>query len=516
MGSAAKRVRSGLTSQQLLVAILFVAIFAMAVRQPADTDTWWHLKSGQLMWERGQVLRVDPFSHTVLSQPWLDHGWLVQLLLWPVYGALGLGGLALLLAAVITATFLLVYWQCQGKPFVAALATILGVVASSVVWAIRPQIVSLLLAAAVAYVLDRYKRSGNSRWLWILPLLVVVWVNSHAGFVVAFLLMGCYLVGELLNRATAPSHPGPLPPRERGGPTRLVPLVVVMLVSVPAVLLNPNTVKMIPYAYQTVSIGPLQDFIQEWAAPDFHKLQFQPFIWLLLSTLAAMGLSRRRADWTDLALVGLFGYMALLSARNIALFALVTPPVLSRHAVAALDDLATTNPRLSWLAALTHTQPPPRPRGALAVLNILLLVLVVAGAMAKIATDLIRLRDPQVWGQGLPVQAAEYLRTNDLPGQMFNTYNWGGYLIWSLYPRTPVFIDGRTDLYALNNQVLEDYTRVHWIRPGWENVLDQYGIGHVITERSGLLDEMLATTAGWQAVYQDDVAAIYARQEDAP
>jgi hypothetical protein len=503
----------GLTTRQLLVAILFVALFAMAVRQPADTDTWWHLKSGELMWETGQVLRADPFSHTVNGQPWIDHGWLMQVLLWPVYRIAGLGGLALLLAALVTASFALVYLQCEGKPFLAALAALLAAISSSVIWAIRPQAASMLLAAVVAYLLASYKRTGNPRWLWALPLIVVLWVNCHGGFVIAFLLMGCYLVGETLNRVTAPSPPAPLPGRERGEGVRIQPLVVATLVSIPAVLLNPNTVKMIPYAYQTVSIGALQDFIQEWAAPNFHNLQYQPFIWLLLLTMAAMGLSRRQADWTDLALVGLFGYMALLAVRNIALFALVAPPVLTRHAVAALDDLAMANPRLSWLAALTHTLSPPHPRRRQAMLNTLLLAIVVIGAGAKVFLGLAQLRDPAVWGRGLPLAASEYLREHPLPGKMFNTYNWGGYLIWSLYPDNPVFVDGRTDLYALNSQVLEDYATVHWIRPGWEEVLDRYGIGYVITERTGLLDEMLATTPGWQAVYQDDLAVIYGRSE---
>ena len=148
MGTAARQRRFVFTARQLLVAILFVAIFAMAVRQPADTDTWWHLKSGQLMWESGQILRADPFSHTVQGQPWINHGWLVQILLWPLYQALGLAGLALLLATLVTASFVLVYTQCEGKPFVAAFATLIGAVASSVIWAVRPQIVSLLLAAA--------------------------------------------------------------------------------------------------------------------------------------------------------------------------------------------------------------------------------------------------------------------------------------------------------------------------------------------------------------------------------
>ncbi len=515
MGTAARQRGLAFTTRQLLVAILFVAIFAMAFRQPADTDTWWHLKSGQLMWEGGEILRVDPFSHTAQGQPWI-YPRLVEIIYWPVYQAFGLAGLAILVAALVTASFALVYTQCRGKPFVAAFVTLVGAIASSVIWAARPQIVSLLLTATVAFLLDRHKRSGVSVWLWPLPPLVALWVNCHGGFVIAFILMGCYLIGEALNRLTLPAGTSSASSHSRSGRAKLAPLAIVTLVSIPAVLLNPNTVQMFPYAFQTIGIKQLQDFIQEWASPNFHNLRFHPFIWLLLLTLVAMGLSRRRVDWTDLVLVGVFAYMGLLAARNIALFALVAPPVLSRHTVFAIDDMVTAQPRLSPLAALTHTLRPPPPRRVLVLLNLLLLVLVLIGAGVRVTTEAQRLRDPGVWGEGLPLEAVEYLRDHDPPGLMFNSYNWGGYLIWSLYPDMLVFIDGRTDLYALNGTVLEDYAQVHWARPGWEEILNRYEIGYVITERTGLLDLMLAREAGWTTVHQDDLAVIYQRAETGP
>jgi hypothetical protein len=505
MGAVTGRLTSASTTRRLFVAVLFLAIFAMAVRQPADTDTWWHLKSGQVMWETGQLLLTDPFSHTVAGEPWINHGWLVQLALWPVYRALGLGGLAILLALIVTGTFALVYAQCTGKPFVAGLVVVLAAVASSIIWSIRPQIVSLLLTALVAFLLAGYKRSGNSRWLWPVPVLVVLWVNCHGGFVVAFLLMGGYLAGELLNRLLGTETEE----------MRLQPLLLILLVSIPAVLVNPNTVKMVPYAFQTVSIGPLQDFIQEWAVPNFHNLQFHPFIWLLLLTLVAMGLSRLRADGIDLLLVTVFGYMALLAVRNIALFALIVPPVLTRHAVMAISDLADSHPRLSWLGALVRPQS-PRPHRSTALLNILLLILLAAGAGTKVAVDLTDMQDPDTWGQGLPLDAVEYVRKQETPGKMLNTYNWGGYLIWSLYPDQPVFVDGRTDLYAFNSRVLEDYVNIHWARPGWLQVLADYDIGYVLTERLGLLDVAMSDTAGWERVYQDDVAVIYVQTRSMP
>jgi hypothetical protein len=505
MATATDRLKRPLTTRWLFVAVLFVAIFALAVRQPADTDTWWHLKSGQVMWQTGRLLRTDPFSHTVAGEPWINHGWLVQLVLWPIYHALGLGGLALMLALIVTGSFALVYIQCEGKPFVAGLVVLLAALASSIIWSIRPQIVSLLLTALVAFLLAGYKRSDNSRWLWPVPLLVVLWVNCHGGFVIAFILMGCYFLGELLNRfaGTQPAN------------ARLRPLFFILLLSIPAILLNPNTVKMIPYAFQTVSIGPLQDYIQEWAAPNFHNLQQQPFIWLLLLTLVTMGLSRSRADWTDLVLVTAFGYMAFLAVRNIALFALVVPPVLARHAVVAIADLSESNRRLSWLGVLTRRES-PQPRRSHALLNLLLLILLLGGAGLKVAVDLIDIQDPDVWGRGLPLGAVAYLQQHDTPGNMLNTYNWGGYLIWSLYPDRPVFIDGRTDLYALNSRVLEDYVKIHWIRPGWSQVLTDYDIGYVLTEQMGLLDVAMSGASGWERVYQDDLAVVYFQSEGSP
>lgn len=509
MAIAAGRAGARLTTANLAVATLFVAVATMAAGtgQPADTDTWWHLKTGQLIWQQGRIPLSDPFSHTVAGAPWIYPGWLVQIILWPFYQAFGLGGLALLLAAALTLTFAIVYKQCAGRPYLAALTVLLAAISSSVVWAARPHIASLLLTAAVAHLLHRYRESGQARWLWPIPLLVVVWVNCHPGFVVAFILLGCYLVGEVLNRLLHPVPERPLPAEE----PRLRPLLLTLLACLPATLLNPNTYKMLPYAFQTVNIGPLQDFIQEWAPPDFHSVQLQPFVWLLLLTLAALGLSRRRANWIDLAMLAAFAYMALLAVRNVALFALIAPPILTGHAAAALRDMAR-EPRLAWLGTLVSARALPRPRRGLLLLNLLLLALILTAAGARIGLVLVRLDDPATWGRGLPLEAAAYLAREELPGKMYNTYNWGGYLIWSLYPAAPVFIDGRTDLYALNGRVLDDYVEIHLARPGWQELLASYDIGHAVTEREGMLALALAEAEDWTLVYQDDLAVIYKRE----
>jgi hypothetical protein len=95
---------------------------------------------------------------------------------------------------------------------------------------------------------------------------------------------------------------------------------------------------------------------------------------------------------------------------------------------------------------------------------------------------------------------------------MFNSYNWGGYLIWALYPDYRVFVDGRTDLY--DDAFLRDYLNVAMARPGWEDVLQRYDVKLIVIERDSVLATFLQATgedSGWRMSYSDAQAAIFVR-----
>ena len=78
-----------LNTRRLAGAILFVLLFAMAVRIPTDTDTWWHLRTGNWMAANGQIPLTDPFSHTRLNTPWIDHSWGAQVIMTAAYNLFG-------------------------------------------------------------------------------------------------------------------------------------------------------------------------------------------------------------------------------------------------------------------------------------------------------------------------------------------------------------------------------------------------------------------------------------------
>jgi hypothetical protein len=494
-----KRVLLWFDTRRLTVAILFVALFAMAVRAPVDTDTWWHLQAGRVTVESGRILQVDLFSHTRAGSPWVNHSWLSQVVLYLLFERLGYAGLGFFLGAVVAVTFLFVYLQMEGDPFVRALIVIVAAATSAVIWAARPQILSFLLTAVVAYLLYLFKWKQVNR-LWLLPPLFVLWVNLHAGYALGFMLLAAFVIGELFNHLLAL-----LPGGDENCPAvpwrGLAFLVGMALLSLLLLTINPNGVRMWVYYLDTVKIGVLQDFIQEWRSPDFHPLYTQPFIWLLLGTLAAMGLSGRRADGSDLAMVGMFAYAALLAGRNFGPFALVTAPVLSRHAVAMLE-------RWGWNRLLR----PARQRVLLGAVNVGLLVAVVVLAGVKVAVPLSAAFNEAEQRKIVPVDAVAWVRAHRPDGQMFNHYNWGGYLIWALWPDYQVFVDGRTDLYG--DDLLGDYIEIQRGGPEAAALLDEYGVDWVLTGSGDGLSLALDCNPNWQQVYKDAQATIYLRQHE--
>lgn len=270
---------------------------------------------------------------------------------------------------------------------------------------------------------------------------------------------------------------------------------------------------MLTYPFKTVGIGVLQQFIQEWATPDFHQIYAQPFIWLLLFTVAALALAGRRARFTDLILLAGFTYLALMAGRNIALFALVAAPMLATYGEEALCNLwAGLAERYSRLRRLrlSESAPTQPARPVLVAANWLIVLLLVLAGVVKSVQPLSIAFNEKLQREQFPAGAVDYLREHALPGEMFNSYNWGGYLIWKLYPQQKVFIDGRTDLY--DDAFIRRYLAVTWAQAGWEETLRQYNVGYIVIESDSFLGAYLALHPAWQEEYRDSIAVIYVRR----
>lgn len=478
-----------LTIERTAHITIFVLLFALATRIPLDTDSWWHLRSAEHTLTRGMIY-ADPFSHTMDGQPWTNHSWLSQIVLLGAWRLGGDAGLAIYTALLATLGMYMVYRMSSGSIYIRSLALILGAAAAAVFWSPRPQMMSFFLSTVLLYILYLYKYRQIDR-LWFIAPLMALWGNLHAGFSIGFILLGGTIAGEVLGSLFAKGSTDLI---SWGGIRKLI---VVSVVSVAALLINPYGLQMLLVPFQTISIGALSAYIQEWQSPNFQGRETWPFIALLLLNFGAAGASSRRLNWTDFILCAGTAFMALLAGRNIAVFAVVATPVLTRH----VDSILTER---GWII-----QPLKRVNPRMGLLNAVLVVIVCVGALTKVVWTLEPTQVAEAKADVLPIAATDYLRSHPPTGTLFNSYNWGGYLMYAAQD-IPVFVDGRTDLYG--DTLLNRYLQAASASDEWRAVIDEYDVTTVMIEPNSGLALALGTEGGWRESYRDDLAVIFERE----
>lgn len=456
-----------------------------------DTDTWWHLRAGEWITTNKTIPQVDTFSYTRYGEAWRYPGWLVELPMYGIYQLFGYGGLNLWTAFMITLTFAFLWPVLSGGIFLRAFCLIMAATASGVYWSARPHLVTLMLSAIFVLILEknrwRQTSDGFKAMLW-LPFIMILWANSHGGFIMGFILLAAYTIEPILAW------------RFRGVPDRRLQFMLGCgFAMLGAVCISPAGISMLLYPFQTVNISALQGYIQEWQSPNFHELSVQPFAWLLLIGFGVVGISPRRNHLTDLVLFCGLAWMGLMAGRNIALFALAAPVVISRYAEPLVKQVHER-----WLSRLVFTEQTTTGQKRL------------NGMIFTVLCSLVILKAASVYPEGVnlkyleeqvPFRAVEYIRETKPAGRLFNSYNWGGYLLWAL-PEYPVFVDGRTDLY--NDELIDQWLLIVRAQDGWQDLLAQWQVNLILLEPT-MPVTLLLEQNGWKEIYQDELAVLYAR-----
>jgi len=518
----------------LLTVLCGVLLAGLFSREVYDSDFWWHLRTGQYIVEKNALPVPDAFSWTTAGAPDaypgeartrrfnLTHEWLAQVVFYAVWRAGGAPAMVAARALALTAfcgLVGLVAWRRRGS-FLAALAAALAAASVAQAFALdRPyQFTWLFLAVTVAIL--------ESGWPpWLLPPLFVLWANCHSGYFLGWVVLGAWCAESAVlawrtpsgkPRQTVPEAPATPAGKSPGAPrarecaatpaattprymartmARNMPLWGASALCVLASALNPNgwAVFRTLLNYRN---SYLTSRLVEWARP----VLWPPTAFSVLLSVAAAVLlwQRRRVRLADWLIFAAFAAASLAAQRNVVLTGLVAPIVIAAY----LPWPA------SWRSPLAVCPP--------AAVALLLTVGIGAG-VARGAFFQFRAAD---WR--FPAGAADFLAQHRVTGPLFNTYEYGGYLIWRLWPGQRTFIDGR----ALSESVFQDYARILYNHdssdglPGADDLLDRYGIqvivmntfeystGPVYVLAPALADPARTT---WKLVYNDPQALVFMR-----
>jgi hypothetical protein len=478
-----------LTPGRLFVLILFIAIFTLSVREITDNDFWWHLRTGQLIVESKTIPKNDPFSYTNPGKDWITHEWLSELIIYMLFRLGGINVLILVFSSVITFSFGLVYLRCRGKPYLAGFILFLGVIATAPTWGVRPQMFSLLFASLYLFLLDRFSIKKKLMYLMPIPVIMILWVNMHASYALGIVIVIISLVGQFTD--TLIQNWRSMSPHKSLW-KELYPILFTFILCLLAVLFNPNGIQMITYPFETLSSFSMQTYIQEWFSPNFHLMEWQPLALLILLLMGSGFFSNQSISISEIGLVIIFGYASLVSMRHVYFFALTAVPLI---------DKSISRPRL-------EKAPPDFIIKSYPFINTILLICVLFVATIRInqivSNQTIKQNDV------FPEVASKWIEQNNPQGNIFNSYNWGGYLIWRLYPEYRVFIDGRADIYGDSDMVryAQLYSGINW-----QEIFQEYDIRFVLVEPTAPIASILLETSGWQKTIEESNSILLVQTE---
>jgi hypothetical protein len=484
-----------------------------------DAGTGWHIRNGRLMLQTHSITRVDPFSATMNGQPWYAWEWFYDVLIAAIHHAMGLNGVVFYTAAIMAATFVLVFHLAMrrgGSLPITLFLLVLSLGASAVHFLARPHVLSWLFTVIWFEVLDSAASgtlsdagSEKDRRLFCLPVLMLLWVNLHGGFLLGFALLGVYLVGGGIQYFSYREQ------REAIG-RWLKRLGLVSALSLLASFVNPYGYMLHIHIYRYLSDRFLMNHVSEFLSPDFHGVAQQCFAVLLLVTVAALASAWRKPQAARLLVILLAAYSGLYASRNLPvssmLLTLIIAPLLSETVAKAGED-ATIAPWLRGLFSRMHRFSLSMEKLELGFQGHLWIVLVfVLGFWACLhggRVGSVQLLNAYFDDKRFPVEAAEVIARRDIREPIFCPDQWGGYLTYRLYPQTKALVDDRHDLYG--DQFFKDYLKVVFVQPDWEQVLDKKHVDWVLVQKNSSLGTILGQTPGWKLTHEDSTAVLFHR-----
>jgi hypothetical protein len=501
----------------LLLASLTIG--ALAPRLLGDAGTGWHIRDGELILHTHSITRTDPFSATMNGQPWYAWEWLWDMTMAAIHTWAGLNGVVFVTALVMAFTFALTFHLAlrRGAALPAALLLlILAVGASAIHLFARPHVFSWLLAVIWFEVLDSAEESSDlaaRRRLFWLPVLMLLWVNVHGGFVLGVALCGIYLVAGFVRYWRAKDQV-----ERQGTGTWLRRLSLVTTLSLLAGLVNPFGYKLYLHIYSYLSDRFLMNHIDEFRSPDFHGAAQQCFAVLLLIAIVALAAGGRKLRPSQTMVVLFATYSGLYASRNLPvsaiLLTLILAPLLSQQmAEVARDPSAALAVHRLFTGMVAFSERMKRMqagcRGHLWPAIAVTLGLVVCAHQGKLGSR--HLMNAQFSSKRFPVAAVNFIAQRGISEPIFSDDYWGGYLIYRLYPHTRVFLDDRHDFYG--DAFLTRYLKIIHVAPGWDAELKAMDPKWILLPREATLTSILKELPEWKVVYDEGNATLFQKAE---
>jgi len=517
-----------------IVLLARLVLSSLSVRLLGDAGIGWHIRTGQQILTTRAIPRADLFSSIMNGKPWFAWEWLYDVIAGGLERVLGLNGVVLFTALIISVVFAWTFrlLTLRGTNLLVAIVLVLLAAAASMIhFLARPHVVTWLFALAWFHILDSSERGAERSGvgthsnpiparrelsLWLLPGSMLLWVNLHGGFLIAFALVGIYWLSALWMRFGTAHDRLEDTLRKHRAAKRARQLALVTVLTALATLANPYGFRLHVHIYTYLSNRFLMDHIDEFQSPNFHGVAQKCFAILLLLAFLTAAAKVRNFTVSEILIVMFAVSSGLYASRNIPiaslLLVLVIGPTLS-EAVERLGTRGSVALGVRRLFARFATfsarmgQVDSRLRGSLWSVVAVILICAIAANGGKLRSQ--QLMYAHFDDRRFPEAAVNFMERGGAHEPVLSPDSWGGYLIYRFYPKTQIVLDDRHDLYG--EDILKSYLKMMAAEPGWGEFLRAYKVKLVLIPKASPLANILASTPEWKLEYADDVAVLFER-----
>jgi hypothetical protein len=481
-------------SKIILIVSLFFILITLSyffLFHSLDPDFGWHLRTGELILERG-VPKVDWYSFTMPDFPWVDNGWLTDVLIFKIYSLYGLQTLLLLFLIIATLAFFI---SIKFQYFLYCLPPLfIGYFASLSFFGVRPQLLTVFFVAILVKILNNFLANPNSRLIYFCPVLFLIWVNLHGGFFAGLFILFLIIILEVFKKTNIFKQITSW--KRLSGQNfqehsfrEIVILLIILVASFLTTLVNPYGFRIYEEVFKVVGDSYLGFHIAEWL--PLFSTGFSVFGILYVSLFLGLLIPQyKKIELNNLVLTAVFLIFAFLHQRHFLIFIILTIPI---FAEILFQTKQAVNPkRFQFLFG-----------GAKKWVAILFVLgLTVYGLYPFLATF------NQDISLSYPQKALPFLKSLPLSENLLNDYDWGGYLIWQI-PKRKVFIDGRMPSWRRNNQfIFGDYVKIMKAEDGFDGLLEKYNVKIALLKK----DKKIEAESGEQLKSENKLSNFLKRQ----
>ncbi len=465
-----------LVKQHIFLLLFTLITFLLFLYPVSDADLGWHLRCGQFFWENKQIFQGNQFSFLLPDYQWINHSWLFDVIEYPLYE---LGGFTLLSLVgsilLLTSVWLVIPSSLRKQYSIFSLIPLVLFTTPLLNTGFKSMYISFLLTALVWKLLYEYTASKQDRYVFLLPLLFLLWANLHGQFMVGLGIVGLYALGHTIKI----KHQTSVDKK----------LWLAIGLSILATLITPYGFKL--YENTVLHLqSPLAQFIMEWQPWEYTS----PLMILFYCYCAWLGwymFKYRKTSLGEVLVLLALSVLAIKARRMIPFFILLSLPVF----LASLEGLKKQYAHV-WQLVIY------------AFIGIL--------GFYVILQPNWRNSFHQSWDTycASEIQCSEaliqFLKTQQIKGKIFNAYRLGSHLIYR-YPEEKVFIDGRMTVWQDSRgwAPINDYTTIVYAGNGSRELFYDHNFDYVIINRQYPLATILQETERWPMIYYDDKIIVF-------